>query len=106
MSLNLNGKPTFGAGRVFATGNYANATPARMLVPQSQSVDFKRKNESLFGEKQLPVFVGGGEMTVTGKVEFSASVARIFADLLFGVTGSAGSYAEADKEAGTVPATT
>jgi hypothetical protein len=30
-------------------------------VPQSQSIDFKRKTESLFGERQLAVAVGAGE---------------------------------------------
>lgn len=99
----LNGKPTFGAGRVFMTGNYTNPTPARALVPQSQSIDFKRKVETLFGEGQLAVEVGAGEMEVTGKVEFGKSNARVFADMIFGVTGTTGSYLEADKEAGTVP---
>jgi hypothetical protein len=55
----LNGKPTFGAGRAFLTGNY-QSHPARAFVPQSQSIDFKRKTESLFGERQL-VAVGAGE---------------------------------------------
>lgn len=99
----LNGKPTFGAGRMFMTGNYTNPTPARAFVPQSQSIDFKRKVESLFGENQLAVEVGAGEMEVTGKVEFGKSNARIFADILFGTTGTTGSYLEADKETGTVP---
>jgi hypothetical protein len=106
MPLSLNGKPTFGAGRVFMTANLANPTPARALVPQSQSVDFKRKVESLFGERQLAVAVGSGQMEVTGKVEYSASQARIISDILFGVSGASGSYAEADKESGTVAATT
>lgn len=105
MSVQLNGKPTFGAGRVFMTGNYATPTPARALVPQSQDIDFKRKTEALFGENQFPVFVGAGEMNVTGKVDYSASNARILADMLFGVTGTAGSYLEADKELGAVGAT-
>jgi hypothetical protein len=103
MPTPLSGKPTFGAGRVIAVPNVTNPTPARALVPQSQSIDFKRKVESLFGEKQLAVAVGGGEMEVTGKVEFGKTNARIFADILFGVGSSTGSYLQADKEAGTVP---
>jgi hypothetical protein len=106
MTTPLNGKPTFGAGRVFAIGNYTSPTPARALVPQSQSIDFKRKTESLFGEKQLAVAVGAGEMDVTGKVEYAKTQARILADIMFGDTGTTGSYLEADGELGTVAATT
>lgn len=100
----LSGKPTFGAGRVFARSNVTNPTPVRALVPQSQSIDFKRKVESLFGERQLAVAVGAGEMEVTGKVEFGKTNARVFADIMFGIASSTGSYLQADKEAGTVPA--
>jgi hypothetical protein len=106
MTTVLSGKPTFGAGRVFMIGNATNPTPARALVPQSQSIDFKRKLESLFGEKQLAVEVGAGELEITGKVEYAKSNARILSDIMFGVGSAAGSYLEADGEAGTVPATT
>ena len=100
----LNGKPTFSAGRAFMIGNSANPTPARALVPQSQSFDFKRKTESLFGEKQFAIEVGAGEMEITGKVEFGKVNARVYADILFGAGSTTGSYKEADAEAGTVPA--
>lgn len=106
MTTPLAGKPTFGAGRVFATANLANPTPARAFVPQSQSIDFKRKVESLFGEKQLAVAVGAGEMEVTGKVEYAKTNARMFSDIMFGDTGTTGSFLEADGEAATVPAVT
>lgn len=99
----LSGKPTFGAGRVFMRSNATNPTPVRSLVPQSQSIDMKRKVESLFGERQLAVAVGAGEMEITGKVEFGKTNARIFSDIMFGVSQSTGSYLQADKEAGTVP---
>lgn len=100
----LKGKPTFGAGRAFMIGSAANATPARALVPQSQSIDFKRKLESLFGEKQLAEEVGAGEMEITGKVEFGKVNPRIYADILFGDGSTTGSWKQADGEAGTVPA--
>lgn len=99
----LNGKPTFGAGRVFARSIVTNPTPVRALVPQSQSIDFKRKVETLFGERQIAVAVGAGEMEVTGKVEFGKTNARVFADIMLGIASSTGSYLQADKEAGTVP---
>ena len=104
MPTPLAGKPTFGAGRVFVTGNYANPTPARLPVPQSQSIDLKRKVESLFGEKQLAEAVAAGEMEVTAKVEYAKSVARVVADLMFGDGSTTGSYQQANKEAATVPA--
>lgn len=100
----LSGKPTFGAGRAFMTANVANPTPARALVPQSQSIDFKRKTESMFGDGQLAAAVGAGEMDVSGKVEYGKVNARVFADMIFGDGSTTGSYLEADKEAGTVPA--
>lgn len=106
MTTPLAGKPTFGAGRAFMIGNYANPTPTRALVPQSQSIDFKRKTESLFGEKQLAVAVGAGEMEITGKVEYGKINARVFADIMFGDGSATGSYAEADQEAQTVPGST
>jgi hypothetical protein len=106
MTTPLSGKPTFGAGRAFMTANVVNPTPARLPVPQSQSIDFKRKIDSLFGEKQLAVAVGAGEMEVTGKVEYGKTNARVIADLVFGDGSSPGSYLEADGETGTVPAAT
>jgi len=102
----LSGKPTFGAGRVFAIGNYANPTPARALVPQSQSIDFKRKTESLFGENQLAVAVGAGQMEVSGKVEYGKANARLIYETMFGDSSTTGSSLEADGEAVTVPSST
>jgi len=99
----LAGKPTFGAGRAFLTGTYTNPTPMRLATPQSQSIDFKRKVESLFGENQLAEAVAAGEMEVTGKVEYSKTVARVLADAMFGDTSTAGTYAQANRETGTVP---
>jgi hypothetical protein len=106
MPTPLSGKPTFGAGRAFAVGLYANPTPTRLPVPQSQSIDFKRKTDSLFGEGQLAAAVAAGQMDVTGKVEYSKTNSRVFADLLFGDGATTGSYLEADKEVGTIPAAT
>ncbi|MGC1300930.1 MAG: hypothetical protein WA840_01025 [Caulobacteraceae bacterium] len=106
MSQPLSGKPTFGAGRVFATANIVNPTPRRALVPQSQSIDFKRKVESLYGENQLAVAVGAGELEVTGKVEYGKTSSGIIYDMIFGASAATGSFLEADSEAATVPAAT
>ena len=105
MTAPLAGVPTFGSGRMFAIANLANPTPARALVAQSQTIDLKRKVESLFGENQLAAEIGAGEMEVTGKVEYGKFNPRMFADIMLGVGSSTGSYAEADGEAGTVAGT-
>ena len=97
----LSGKPTFGAGRVFAIPNVTNPTPTRALVPQGQSIDVKRKVESLFGENIFAAAVGVGETEVTGKVEFGKTVASVLANLISGNGTTTGSYFEADNEAGT-----
>jgi len=106
MTAPLAGTPTFGAGRAIMIANLANPTPARASVAQSQSIDTTRKVESLFGENQLAVAVGAGEMEVTGKVEYGKLNPRIWSDIMLGVGSSTGSYAEADGEAGTVAGTT
>jgi len=99
----LSGKPTFGAGRAFMIPNVTNPTPTRAFTPQSQSIDISRKVESLFGENIFAEAVGVGETEVSGKVEYGKSVASVLANLLSGDAITTGSYAEADKEAGTVP---
>ena len=106
MTAPLAGKPTFGAGRIILSANVTNPTPIRAATPQSQSVDFKRKTESLVGENMLPEAVAAGEMEIAGKVEYAKAVARIMADLMFGDGSSTGSYNLANQEAGTVGATT
>jgi hypothetical protein len=104
MTTPLSGKPTFGAGRAFMIPNVANPTPIRALVPQSQSIDTKRKLESLYGENIFAEAVGAGETEITCKVEFGKSVASVMAQLISGDGSTTGSYLEADKEAGTVAA--
>lgn len=98
----LNGKKVFGAGRPFATANIANATPIRFLLPQDQSITFKRGSKSIFGENQMAADVSGGELEVSGKVTYGGSVARVFGDLLFNAGSSTGQIAEADNELCTI----
>lgn len=102
MSLSLTGKKIFGTGRFFGINNAANPTPARFMIPQDMSVDFKRSTKMLYGENMLAEDIGSGEMTVTGKVTAGATNPRIIGDLVFGVSGSAGQTLEADNELGTL----
>ena len=106
MTTPMNGKPTFGVGRAFLIPNVANPTPTRLLVPQSQSIDIKSKVEELFGENIFAEAIAKGETSVTGKAEYAKSVASVLANIISGNGSSTGNYAEADKEAGTVAATT
>lgn len=105
MTSSVTGKKIFGPGRFFGINNVSNPTPVRAYVPQDMSVDFKQSTKELFGEKKFSVAVAAGELSVSGKVTMGAQNARILADLLFNVTGSSGTIAEADKETGAIPAT-
>lgn len=98
----LNGKKIFGAGRFFGINNITNPTPTRFLVPQDQSINFKRSTKSLFSENQLPEDVSSGEMEVQGKVTYATTNSRAFAELLFGVSQAVGQTLEADNEQGTL----
>ncbi len=101
------GAKRFGAGRFYGiTANTATPTPTNFLLPQDQSLTLKRSNKTLHGENQLPAAVGAGEMTVTGKVAFGTTNARVIADLFFGVTPTTGQYIEVNNEAGTIGAGT
>jgi hypothetical protein len=102
----VNGQKVFAAGRFFGVNNVTVPTPTAFGIPQDQSIDFKRSVKSLFGENQLAADVSSGQMEVTGKVSLGTLNARMFADLLFGVTGAAGQRNLANKEPGVIPATT
>lgn len=104
MSFSLTGKKIFGSGRFFGINNVTTPTPARFMVPQDMSIDFKRQTKSLFGENMFAEDVASGEASVTGKVTYAATSARVFGDLVFGDTASSatGQVMEADNELGTL----
>ncbi len=95
----------FGAGRPFLISNISNPTPMRFGLPQDMSLDFKRATKPIFGENMLPEDIGGGEMTVTGKVSMGELSGALFTGL-FGGSLSAGTTEEADNEMGVVAAAT
>lgn len=103
MANSVTGKKVFSPGRFFGINNVANPTPTRAYVPQDMSIDFKQSTKELFGEKKFSVAVAAGEMSITGKVTMGAQNVRILSDLLFNVSGSTGTIAEVDKEAGAIP---
>ncbi len=99
----VNGQKAFAAGRFFGINNVVVPTPTRFSVPQDQSIDFKRSGKSLFGENQLAEDVCSGTMEISGKVTMGTLNARMFADLLFGVTGVAGQINIANSELQAIP---
>jgi hypothetical protein len=106
MGSSVTGKKIFSPGRFFGINNVTNPTPTRAYVPQDMSIDFKQSTKELFGDRKFSVAVAAGEISVSGKVTMGAQNARILADLLFNVSGSSGTIAQIDKEAGTVTTTT
>lgn len=100
----ITGKKIFGAGRFFGINNVTSPTPMRAYVPQDQSIDFKLSTKTLVGENRFPVAVAAGEYSVTGKVTMGANNARMFGDLMFTVGSTSGTVAEAEYEAGAIPA--
>jgi hypothetical protein len=100
--FSLTGKKFFGAGRFFGINNVTNPTPARFSIPQDMSVTAKRGVKELYGENQLAEDTASGELSVTGKVTYATSNARVFADLMFGVAGASGQTFESDNELGTI----
>lgn len=102
MAFSLTGKKLFGAGRFFGINNVSNPTPTRLAVPQDTSVQMKRQVKELFGENIYAEDTGVGETSITGKITFGQSNARLFADLMLGVSGAAGQILEADNELGTI----
>lgn len=103
--MSLSGQKIFAAGRFFGVANGTDPTPTVFAIPQDQSIGFKRSVKSLFGENQLPADISSGTMEVTGKVSLGTLNPRMFADLLFAVTGANSQILEANGELGTVSTT-
>jgi len=99
----VNGQKVFAAGRFFGINNVTVPTPTVFGVPQDQTITFKRDVKSLFGENQLPEDVSSGTMQVSGKVTLATLNPRMFADLVFGVSGTPGQTNLANKEPGAIP---
>lgn len=97
------GEKIFAAGHWFGINNVTSPTPSRAIVIQDQSITFKRATKQLYGANQLPVSVASTTLDITGKVTMGALNARIYADLLFGITGSSGETLLAIGEAGAIP---
>jgi hypothetical protein len=97
----------FGSGSLWGVStSQATPTPNRFGVTQSIDLSVKATNKTLFGQYRLPIAVGGGPISVTGKCGFAQFDARLMSDLFFAGALATGQTTIADGEAQTVPAAT
>jgi hypothetical protein len=85
----------FGSGTlVMKRTDIANAQPALLGTLQDISVDFDRKIESLLGQYNVAIALGGGELKISGKAKFARFQATQFNNLFFGQTLTTNSMLE------------
>ena len=104
MPQSITGKKTFGAGRFWGINGVTAPTPMRAVLPQDMSIDFKLGTKELRGENRFAAAIAIGDISVSGKVTLGGSSSKMFGDLIFGSGAVIGQILEADKEAGTIPA--
>ncbi len=95
----------FGAGALWAVRNGGSgiSTPLRFAVLQEVTIDFARTIKALFGEKNLPVALGGGTIKPTAKAKNARIFIKPYAELFFGQSFAAGQSLIAENEPGAVP---
>ena len=88
---------TFGSGNLWAyqtqdaNGNtIANLTPLKFGEVQDVGIDISRDIKLLYGQLQMPAAIGGGKMKIDVKAKFARIAGRIFSDLFFGQSMTAG----------------
>lgn len=97
---------TFGAGELFGVRtDVSNPTPIHFGVLQDVTIDFNATNKPLYGQYQFPVAVARGQGKIDGKAKFGQIYGRLFADLFWGTSLSAGQTTVALNEADSIPAT-
>ncbi len=98
----------FGSGTLIGKRtDVANTPPALLGTLQDISIDFYRKLETLLGQYNMAVAIGGGEFKIAGKAKFARLQATQINNLFLGQTLSAGSTLEMTTgEAATTAATT
>ena len=98
---------TFGSGTLIGKRtDVANTPPALLGTLQDISVDFDRKLETLLGQYNFPVAIGGGEFKITGKAKFARLQATQLNNLFLGQTLTAASTLEMTTGEAATTATT
>ncbi len=105
----------FGNGSLWGTASQdaqgntiANPSPIQFGELQDVGFDFGRDLKLLYGNKAMPVAVAGGKMKFDFKSKFARVSGRIFNDLYFGATMTAGTLAAVynDLQGAAIPAST
>jgi len=96
----------FHTGTLWAKGSAPNATPQKFATLQNVSLDIAITTKELFGENDYPAAVGQGSKKITGKASNAQIQARLFNDIFFGGTLSAGETIAQQLEPAAVPAAT
>lgn len=94
----------FGIGTLVGKRTDVTGTaPALLGTISDVSLDFDRKIETLLGQYNVPVAVGGGELKITGKAKFARLQATTVNNLFLGQTlSSSGMLQMTIGESGTV----
>lgn len=104
----------FGSGDLWAyqtqdaSGNtIANLTPLKFGEVQDVGIDISRDIKLLYGQLQMPAAIGGGKMKIDVKAKFARISGRLFSDLFFGQSMTAGTLTgvQSDTTGATIPAT-
>ena len=93
----------FGPGAAWMIDGDAVPTPISFGVLQSAAIDLTASNKDLYGQGQLPVAVGRGQIKVGGKMQFAQMNGRMIKDF-FGSTMNTGQTLVAQNESKTIPA--
>lgn len=81
-----------------------NATPVQFGVLQEVSLDASFEVKKLYGQNQFAVYIGRGKGDLSLKAKFANVNGRIYGDLVFGSSTSAGIKAVVANFAASVPA--
>lgn len=74
---------------------------------QDVGIDISRDIKLLYGQLQMPAAIGGGKMKIDVKAKFARISGRLFSDLFFGQSMTAGTLTgvQSDTTGATIPAT-
>lgn len=88
---------TFGTGDLFAAATsdatgatIATPTPVKFGELQDVGIDISRDLKLLYGQNNMPVAIGGGKMKFDFKAKYARVLGRVFNDLFFGGSMTAG----------------
>lgn len=97
---------SFGSGLLIATNTASGSSPVQFGTLQDVSLDLSGTTKTLFGQNQLPVAIGRGEIKMSGKAKIGQISGELYSSLFFGSSSSSGTVKLASNEAGTVPSAT